>query len=293
MTMSDGEDQLVENTSTPIAEASKDTPTTDASAPEGPSSAEEVFDWGSINDDEEKPTAEAAPEQPQAVGEEEKDVPAPQPEPTAEQPVEAKPEEPKADQPQETQAKPDEPVGEQPDQAVLRAKFVEELETHYAMAPDEVEQFNAEPEKVLPKMAARLHADLYDSVLRTVYAQLPQMMQTLNQAEQQISAGEQKFFAEWPELKDHQEAVGQIGAVYRQLYPNATMEEAIKTIGSMAMTQLGLQRAPQAAPPQQQQQRPQPAPPHAPAAAAVSAAPAEPAGQSAADFWSKLAAEEV
>ena len=177
--------------------------------------------------------------------------------------------------PTETQV-PTQPVAPEqaptaPDRAALRQQFLDTAERQYAIASTDVELLQTEPEKVLPKLAARLYADIYEGVLTTIFAQLPQLVTTINTARTQHEEREADFFKAWPELKEHKAILPEIGKMYRQLYPDADDAKAIQDVGAMAMMRLGLTRAPTAPTATPAPATVHPVPPPAPARAGFTA----------------------
>lgn len=167
---------------------------------------------------------------------------------------------------QQTEQAAEEPVAEPeievppaptPEQvAAHRAEYISKLEKAYALDPESARQMITEPEVVLPKLAAQLHATVVDQVLATIRTVMPQQIEHTQRAAQVEQKAKQEFFDAWPELKGYEKQVLDIGRMYRQLNPTANAKEAIERIGSTAMAALGLTRAQQAAAMQQPTPKP-------------------------------------
>lgn len=244
------------------------------------------IDWGSLVDEDEVDAVDGELESQEAA--ESSDQPAPQEAPAGEteaedggeaegeqqsepeQTQEPKPE-PAAAQEQQQQAQAQEQPQQpevSPEQAelqrqALRERAVQELVQQYQLDEETAEQFEAEPAKVLPKLAADLHMRIYETVVPAIMQQLaPQVEQVLAQREAARST-EEKFFEKWAPLKEHKEQVAQIAYMWRQMNPQADEETALEEIGKYAMLALGYQLDGQA----QQQEEPAapsepPPPPH-------------------------------
>lgn len=114
------------------------------------------------------------------------------------------------------------------------------LEERYKLSEQDAQLLMTEPEKVLPKLAAALVMDTVQVVLAQQAKMLPQaIMQTVSR-QQQIQEGEDSFYKEWPDLKQHNDVVLRIGRAYRSMYPQATREQFIREVGAQAAIALRL-----------------------------------------------------
>jgi hypothetical protein len=120
--------------------------------------------------------------------------------------------------------------------------FIAELSMNYeqAVTPEEKETIGEDTAKVMARMAAKLHAEVYESSIRALFTQLPVAVLAFEAQRSQHTSAESQFDERWPELKDRKEAVGRIAKVYRQTNPSATTEQAIADIGAISMQTLGL-----------------------------------------------------
>jgi hypothetical protein len=212
-------------------------------------------DWGALSSDvDEIVTEEAAPSAPATTP--------PAAEPPA-QPV--TPPTPAAEQPQGIQpepvapATPPQPTAPQPTQEQVQAAeraYAAQLENLYRFDEETALKLQTEPEKVLPALAAKLHLDVMKTVMSQMQGLLPQLVETQTESVKRNVQAKEQFYGAWPELKGYEQQVLQVGHMFRQLNPNASAEEAIKRIGELAMTSLGLTRQQQV---NQQQQNVPPA----------------------------------
>jgi hypothetical protein len=141
------------------------------------------------------------------------------------------------------------PAQPQASYAEWRGKQIEGLEKHYAFDEETSAKLLTEPEVVLPQLAARLHMEVTEHVMRSVMSAMPQWMDNMNQGRTREADAQSMFETINPDLKDpsYKNAILQMGMAYRQMNPNAPAEEAVKVIGNMVRSALGL-AAPQSAP---------------------------------------------
>lgn len=126
----------------------------------------------------------------------------------------------------------------------LRAKFEETLASKFTFSEEEALALQTEPEKVLPKLAARLYADVLEDVGRMISSSVPSLVQEYAVSAEREMRAKAEFFGEWPELRDYEQQVLMVGEMFRKMNPTASPKEAIKRIGEITMATLGLQRKP-------------------------------------------------
>lgn len=124
-----------------------------------------------------------------------------------------------------------------------RRQFEDALAARFQFSEDDAMQLQTEPEKVLPKLAARLQMDIMDALMQQMQQQVPVFVKEYTQASQREMEAQTSFYSAWPELKNYGQQVLQMGAAFRQLNPDASSQEAIERIGKMTMDALGLSRA--------------------------------------------------
>jgi hypothetical protein len=97
-----------------------------------------------------------------------------------------------------------------------------------------------EPEKVLPRVLAEVHAKAVEHTLRVVQANLPQWLAGMNQQASAQKAATETFFKEWPELNKPEflPVVARTLSAYRVANPNAKPEEMIREGGVQALVAL-------------------------------------------------------
>lgn len=145
-------------------------------------------------------------------------------------------------------------------------------EHHYNLSEDLVQELQLEPEKTIPKLMSKVYLDAVTAAMAQIVQHLPQLVRTINDQDQNMSAAERKFFEKWPMLQPHKDAVIRIAQTYRAHNPSATTDQFMNEVGAQAVVALGL--LPQVAgASQSQQQAPQPFKP-----AGTSPAPVMPNG---------------
>lgn len=170
--------------------------------------------------------------------------------------------------PEPQQAPPSEPV----DFEKHRAETIPKLEKLYELTEEEADDFRVSPDKVLPKLAARLHYEITTAVFNSVLGSIPQQVAQTLAVQKAHTEAENAFYSKWPDLKDpkYQGTVINSIQAYKQANPRASLSEVMDRAGLMAMLSLGL------TPRQMQQQMAAPPPmakPVAPAGAGASSAP--------------------
>ncbi len=222
--------------------------------------------------------------------------------PTEEAPAEAAAEPTEAQQPESEEGKEDATAAQEPAQpaeatppeqaaqpdpaltpeqaAEMRQKWLDDSVQHlvdnvFNMSDEDIELFEESPEKVLPKMAATATIHAIEATTQTVLAQIPRLVQqTLDQQKVQ-QQGNDAFFEAWPQLKDakYMETLTRIGQTYRNLNPQAPVEQFIAEVGAQAMFALKLPMEAQPAPQPTPQPAPASQPPHVPAGRANATPP--------------------
>jgi len=155
------------------------------------------------------------------------------------------------------------------------------LAERYKLSEEDASALQIEPEKVLPKLAANLHAAIYEQVLQRVVAEAPAFIESSLRMQDSTRKAEEAFYGRWGSLRNHEAEVNKVAVMWRQMYPNASLEEAIEGVGQAASALLGL--GGQVAAPVAMAVAPTPPPPPAGPSSRVGAVPPS---------RSKLSAEE-
>lgn len=166
------------------------------------------------------------------------------------------------------------------DRELFRQHALQQLATRYKLSEEDATALQVEPEKVLPKLAATLHEAIYRDVLQRVAAEAPAFLSQSLSEKTANEKAEAEFYGRWGALRGHEEQVKQVAMMWRQMYPKASLAEAVEGIGSAAAALLGIQ--PGAGVPSAQPPPPAPPPPAGPSSRAGIAPPSK----------SRLSAEE-
>lgn len=116
-----------------------------------------------------------------------------------------------------------------------RTDSLKALTEHYKIKDEDVERLQTEPETVIPELAANMYLDVYESVMKHITQQIPQLIQQNTQQQETVRQNEQAFFNKWPALKGADMSVmNRLAASYRQLNPKASAEQFINEVGAQA-----------------------------------------------------------
>ena len=241
-----------------VAQVTGQEPEPDDTGAEEGLSASEIADLMDDDDDDEpveeiKEEGGSEPEPPAEETPEEKAEPAAE-EPAGEEQAAAEPESetPAEEQVATPEASTEEQQVETPEQVPQRTQeelqkdyddaykgLVEDLAaTTYALNEEEAQALIAEPETILPKFAARIHAEVLVQAAQGVMNQLPAVLQNFNAQQKANEEYRNAFFSKWPKLAAHEADVYRMGQAYRQQNPKVSQEQAIQEIGTMAMVML-------------------------------------------------------
>lgn len=123
-----------------------------------------------------------------------------------------------------------------------RKAFVVELEKSYQLTPEDADTALTQPEKVLPKLAANLHARVLQEVFQQVQVALPHMIEQVGRSTNTETQARNAFFEKWPQLNkpEYEKAIVAAGKMYRELNPKAPPDQAIAAIGELVSKTLGI-----------------------------------------------------
>ncbi len=120
-----------------------------------------------------------------------------------------------------------------PDFAALRSQQAERLATAYALSEEDARTMLVEPEKVIPKLAAQLHLDVFEATVNAIVSALPRIIESQTQQRTARELAKQEFYTEFPALEDSkfERQVETAIVMYKQLNPQATRAQAIAAAG--------------------------------------------------------------
>lgn len=109
--------------------------------------------------------------------------------------------------------------------------------SQFKLTPEESEALEQDVIGTVPKLLAKVFVKSQQNVLAQLGRMIPVMIQRQNEAMKRNTANEDKFYSRWPDIKrdKHHENVVRYAAVYRQMHPNATLEQMIEDLGPMIM----------------------------------------------------------
>lgn len=121
-----------------------------------------------------------------------------------------------------------------------RTAAVDELVNKYQMTEEDRDEFVLNPEKVIPRLAANLYVDVFESVLGAVNQMLPDRVANIQGVSLQAEQYTNDFYDAWPALKtaEGQKEVLRVGKLYRGLNMEATPQEFIRDVGTQVSVQM-------------------------------------------------------
>lgn len=123
-----------------------------------------------------------------------------------------------------------------PDMAKLRQAEVERLTSVYALSDEDARTMTVEPEKIVPKMMAEMHANIVEAVVAVLGAQLPAVVESLGEQKRARVSAEDAFYKQFPALKGEKfrKTVEESIRISRTADPKASMQEVIIQAGILA-----------------------------------------------------------
>lgn len=110
-------------------------------------------------------------------------------------------------------------------------------ENVFRLTPEEAEGLETDVMGTVPKLLAKAFVMSQQNVLTQLASIVPTMIQRQNEAMKRHGENEGKFYAAWPSIKqsEHGAIVTKYAAVYRQMHPEASLEQMIQDVGPMVM----------------------------------------------------------
>lgn len=152
-----------------------------------------------------------------------------------------------------------------------RKNAVGKLESYFALDQAAADELTTDPVAAVPKLMARTMFETIQATMQAVHHFLPQMIEQQNVRQVAAKEAEDKFFGAWPKLdrKVHNEYIRQAAAIYRQMKPQASLDDIIRDVGAQTMVAFKIPAETPKAPWQKSQPTQATTPPHRPAAAAA------------------------
>lgn len=178
-------------------------------------------------------------------------------------PVQPQAQTPQAPAPQapQTDLSPSDPVGMAAAMEQNAPALIQHLaETRFQLTPEEVQEVETDAVAAIPKLLAKVHLHSQIAMQRFLAQAVPGMIQRHTQVSTANSEAENKFFDTHKALgldktnTQHRQAAVRLAKMYRQMYPQAPLDQLIQDIGPMVVKAVGA--VPGAPQPQAQAQAP-------------------------------------
>lgn len=236
----------------PVSPGASEAPSTHGSSPEAEAAPGDPFNFGTESDwfgaEEVIPGAESPDTAAQEASPAQQAVTPPGAEPAVQQPpVVTEPPAATAPGPQEAQPQapmapplsPGEPGRLAEALQANEAALIESVAQRYALSNEEREALETDVVGTVPKLLAKLHVRVMTNVLNQMAQSIPHMIERQMRVSSANAANADKFYSRWPDIKKdaHGETVMRLGALYRQMNPNASMEQMIEELGPLVMLQ--------------------------------------------------------
>lgn len=143
------------------------------------------------------------------------------------------------EEPPLTPAEEEQPAGEAapaPDMVKLRQTEVERLTGVYALSDEDARTMTVEPEKVVPRLMAEMHANVVEAVVAVLGAQLPSVVESLTNQVKVRASTEDAFYGKFPALRDKkfEKTVQDSLRIARTSDPKASVDEVLTQAGILA-----------------------------------------------------------
>jgi len=121
-----------------------------------------------------------------------------------------------------------------------RAQAVEHAAAEmFQLSQEEREALEQDVIGAIPKIMARVYVESQQGVLNQLGRIIPTMIQRQTESVRVNAENESKFFSRWKDMGldplKHGDLARKYGAVYRQMHPQATLEQMIEDLGPMVM----------------------------------------------------------
>lgn len=152
-----------------------------------------------------------------------------------------------------------------------RKNAVGKLESYFALDQAQADELATDPVVAVPKLMAKVMFETIQATMQSVQHFLPQMIEQQTVRQASAKDAEDKFYGAWPKLdrKVHNDYIRQAASIYRQMKPQATMDEVIRDVGAQTMVAFKIPVETPRQPWSKAPQQPGSPPPHRPAAAAA------------------------
>lgn len=125
-----------------------------------------------------------------------------------------------------------------------RKAAIEELATKsFVISDEEAALLATDPQKVLPRLGARIYLDAVEGAVHAIRNILPQAIRNEVESARVFSEKENRFYGAWKGVLDkekHEAKILEIAQTWRQIHPNGDEDAFIRDVGAIAVMTLGL-----------------------------------------------------
>lgn len=116
----------------------------------------------------------------------------------------------------------------------------------FQLSVDDVEALQSDAAVAVPKLLARAYVLAQVGFLQQLNRLVPSMLDRHSSTTKAYQANEDKFFSAWPQIDrvKHGDLVYRAATIYRQMNPQASVDDLIDQVGRFVSHQAGLQIAP-------------------------------------------------
>ncbi len=131
------------------------------------------------------------------------------------------------------------------DRANVEAHVAKQL---FTLSQEEIESLETDVVGTIPKLLAKAYVASQTAMLQQLQQVVPLMAQKLTQQTKRYEDNSAKFFKKWPQIdqQKHGDLVYRYGVVYRQMNPQASLDQMISDLGPLVMQAAGIAAQPTA-----------------------------------------------
>lgn len=112
----------------------------------------------------------------------------------------------------------------------------------FKLSDKDVADLDVDAVNVIPRLLARVYYDAAVNTIQQIGNMVPRIVESVASSQISEQRNEDAFAAAWPDLNlqdaQHARVVQQAANMYRQMNPQASTEDAIRAVGTFAMTML-------------------------------------------------------
>lgn len=111
-------------------------------------------------------------------------------------------------------------------------------ETMFVLSPEEREALETDMFTAIPKLMAKAFVKNQHNMLKQIAQSVPRMIEHHSSVVKRNAENSDKFYSRWKDVlnkEDHGQTVNKFAFTFRQMHPNATLEQMIEDVGTMVM----------------------------------------------------------